>query len=230
METSLDVAQFCSPIPCWHAPITDHALESLRPRGIQEIGDRRAPGSLQARSPRWSCASWPTSTGCGDRSGGLDGITDGRGRSGQGLQAGIRCCVAMRTRAARTPPHGVPVLIPIEIKGQKRKVGGSCWAATAGLRRRAVMAARTRQRAPRSYQLSCRAVGRLPPVPTGCRSTTRAGPSQRRPGRINGSPNELVVRWIKRGPTGVIRTNKKDAQDTVDTLIKNLSSAKEGAE
>jgi ferredoxin/flavodoxin---NADP+ reductase len=41
-------------------------------------------------------------------------------------------------------------------------------------------------------------------------------------GRIDRRCNEYVVGWIKRGPTGVIGTNKKDSQDTVDTLIADL--------
>ena len=33
---------------------------------------------------------------------------------------------------------------------------------------------------------------------------------------------EFVAGWIKRGPTGVIGTNKRDAQETVDLLIEDL--------
>jgi ferredoxin--NADP+ reductase len=32
-------------------------------------------------------------------------------------------------------------------------------------------------------------------------------------------PGQYVAGWIKRGPTGVIGTNKKDAQETVDSLL-----------
>jgi ferredoxin--NADP+ reductase len=46
-------------------------------------------------------------------------------------------------------------------------------------------------------------------------------------GRVEGSRNEYVVGWIKRGPTGVIGTNKKDSQDTVDTLLADLTGTKE---
>jgi ferredoxin--NADP+ reductase len=35
-----------------------------------------------------------------------------------------------------------------------------------------------------------------------------------------------VVGWIKRGPTGVIGTNKKDAQDTVDSLFADLEAGR----
>jgi len=34
---------------------------------------------------------------------------------------------------------------------------------------------------------------------------------------------EYAVGWIKRGPTGVIGTNKKDAQETVDALLADLA-------
>ncbi len=36
---------------------------------------------------------------------------------------------------------------------------------------------------------------------------------------------EYVVGWIKRGPSGVIGTNKKDAQETVDAMVADLASA-----
>ncbi len=42
-------------------------------------------------------------------------------------------------------------------------------------------------------------------------------------------PGEYVVGWIKRGPSGVIGTNKKDAQETVDAMLADLSGAANGA-
>ncbi len=36
-------------------------------------------------------------------------------------------------------------------------------------------------------------------------------------------PGEYVVGWIKRGPSGVIGTNKKDAQETVDAMLADLA-------
>jgi ferredoxin--NADP+ reductase len=42
-------------------------------------------------------------------------------------------------------------------------------------------------------------------------------------------PGEYVVGWIKRGPSGVIGTNKKDAQETVDAIVADLLSPAEGA-
>jgi len=44
-------------------------------------------------------------------------------------------------------------------------------------------------------------------------------------GRLRG---EYVVGWIKRGPSGVIGTNKKDAQETVDAIIADAAPGGEG--
>ena len=46
------------------------------------------------------------------------------------------------------------------------------------------------------------------PAPDGCSTPT--------PGALAG---EYVVGWIKRGPSGVIGTNKKDAQETVNAIL-----------
>ena len=39
-------------------------------------------------------------------------------------------------------------------------------------------------------------------------------------------PGEYVVGWIKRGPTGVIGTNKKDAQETVNAILEDLAAGR----
>ncbi|HET6832045.1 MAG TPA: NADP oxidoreductase, partial [Solirubrobacterales bacterium] len=35
-----------------------------------------------------------------------------------------------------------------------------------------------------------------------------------------------VVGWIKRGPSGVIGTNKKDAQETIETLLEDAAAGR----
>jgi ferredoxin/flavodoxin---NADP+ reductase len=60
------------------------------------------------------------------------------------------------------------------------------------------------------------------------RADTAAGePGGERPesGRVHG---EYAVGWIKRGPSGVIGTNKKDAQETVDAIFADASPDGEG--
>jgi ferredoxin/flavodoxin---NADP+ reductase len=39
-------------------------------------------------------------------------------------------------------------------------------------------------------------------------------------------PGEYVVGWIKRGPTGIIGTNKRDAQETVQHLLEDLDAGR----
>ncbi len=58
----------------------------------------------------------------------------------------------------------------------------------------------------------------------------RAGTIPNEQGRVmdpEGAPlaGEYVVGWIKRGPSGVIGTNKKDAQETVDAILADVASA-----
>jgi ferredoxin/flavodoxin---NADP+ reductase len=49
-------------------------------------------------------------------------------------------------------------------------------------------------------------------------------------GRVSGPDGpvrgEYVVGWIKRGPTGVIGTNKKDAQETVDAILEDMGAGR----
>jgi ferredoxin/flavodoxin---NADP+ reductase len=48
-------------------------------------------------------------------------------------------------------------------------------------------------------------------------------------GRVTGGDREYVVGWIKRGPSGIIGTNKKDAKETVAGLVEDLGSRAAGA-
>ncbi|MFC5065219.1 FAD-dependent oxidoreductase [Actinomycetospora atypica] len=72
--------------------------------------------------------------------------------------------------------------------------------------------------------LVLRAVGyrgvALPGVPF----DERSGTIPHAEGRIEGRDREYVVGWIKRGPTGIIGTNRKDANETVRTLLADLST------
>jgi ferredoxin/flavodoxin---NADP+ reductase len=64
----------------------------------------------------------------------------------------------------------------------------------------------------------------LPGVPFDERSATIPNEGGRVTGADGPLPGEYVVGWIKRGPSGVIGTNKKDAQETVDALLADLAA------
>jgi ferredoxin--NADP+ reductase len=76
--------------------------------------------------------------------------------------------------------------------------------------------------------LAFRAIGYrgipLPDVPFDERSAVIANDGGRVVSPDTGAPlpGEYVVGWIKRGPSGVIGTNKKDAQETVDAMLADL--------
>jgi ferredoxin--NADP+ reductase len=70
----------------------------------------------------------------------------------------------------------------------------------------------------------------LPQVPF----DERAGVIPNEGGRVRDGagaivPGEYVVGWIKRGPSGVIGTNKKDAQETVDAMLADLGLGADAA-
>jgi ferredoxin--NADP+ reductase len=64
----------------------------------------------------------------------------------------------------------------------------------------------------------------LPGVPFDKRSATIPNEDGRVSGPDGPLPGEYAVGWIKRGPSGVIGTNKKDAQQTVDALLTDLAA------
>ncbi len=66
----------------------------------------------------------------------------------------------------------------------------------------------------------------LPDVPFDERAGTIPHDGGRVLDPVSGAPlpGEYVVGWIKRGPSGVIGTNKKDAQETVDAIFADLPS------
>jgi ferredoxin/flavodoxin---NADP+ reductase len=62
----------------------------------------------------------------------------------------------------------------------------------------------------------------LPGVPFDERSGTI--PNDR--GRVEGAERTYAAGWIKRGPSGVIGTNKKDATETVDVLLEDARAGR----
>lgn len=159
----------------------------------------------------------------------LEGITDEDAAAvGKVCKQNIK---VLRDYAGREPRPGHRRLVfrfltsPIEIRGNGRVekiVLGRNELVTDDNGR---VAARTPASARSSRpSWSCgRSVIAVCPLP-GCRST-KTGTIPNTDGRVDGSRNEYVVGWIKRGPTGVIGTNKKDSQDTVDTLLADLASS-----
>jgi ferredoxin--NADP+ reductase len=215
--------------------IADHALESLHARGVQEVLVIGRRGPLQAPFTTLELRELGDLEALGDVDVVVDpadfaDITD------EDLEAAgktVRNNIKVLRKYADVTPSGATRRIvfrfqtsPIELKGDGRVesiVLGRNELITGPDGR--VTAKDTGEREEVPAQLVVRAVGyRGLPTP-GLPFDERAGTIPHVDGKIEGSRNEYVVGWIKRGPTGVIGSNKSDSQDTVDTLLADLAAA-----
>jgi ferredoxin--NADP+ reductase len=236
-NVALDVARILvtDPDVLASTDIADHALESLHDRGVEEVLIIGRRGPLQAPFTTLELRELGDLEGLGD----VDVIVDPAefaDISEADLEAAsktVRNNIKVLRKYAEQQPRGAKRRIvfrfrtsPIEIKGDGKVesivLGRNELVNDNGR----IVAKDTGEREEVPAQLVVRAVGyRGVPTP-GLPFDERNGTIPHTDGRIEGSRNEYVVGWIKRGPTGVIGSNKKDSQDTVDTLVSDLSAAK----
>lgn len=233
-NVALDVARILvtDPDVLGLTDIADHALESLRPCGVDEVLVIGRRGPLQTAFTTLELRELgeldnvdvivdPAQ---------LEGVSDeDAAAAGKTAKQNIN---VLRDYAKRDPRPGHRRIVlrfmtsPIEIKGHDRVeaiVLGRNELVTDDTGR--VYANDTGEREELPVQLVVRSVGyRGVPTP-GLPFDEKTATIPNTGGRVEGSRNEYVVGWIKRGPTGVIGTNKKDSQDTVDTLLADLSGA-----
>ncbi|WP_299564963.1 FAD-dependent oxidoreductase [uncultured Mycolicibacterium sp.] len=233
-NVALDVARILisDPEVLATTDIADHALDSLRPRGIEEVVVVGRRGPLQAAFTTLELRELGDLDGLRD----VDVIVDPADLAGIGdddLEAAdrtVRNNIKVLREFAERGDRGAPRRIvfrfftsPIEIRGGDRVesiVLGRNELVTDPNGR--IVAKDTGAREELPTQLVVRAVGyRGMPTP-GLPFDDRTGTIPHTDGRVAGSRNEYVVGWIKRGASGVIGTNKKDAQDTVNTLLADL--------
>jgi ferredoxin/flavodoxin---NADP+ reductase len=238
-NVALDVARILvtDPDVLGLTDIADHALESLRPCGVDEVVIIGRRGPLQTAFTTLELRELADLEGVDvivDPAQ-LEGITDEDAAAvGKICKQNIK---VLRDYAARAPrPDHRRIVFrfltsPIEIKGDDKVesivLGRNELVADESGR---VAAKDTGERDELPAQLVVRSVGyRGVPTP-GLPFDDKNATIPNTGGRVEGSRNEYVVGWIKRGPTGVIGTNKKDSQDTVDTLLDDLAGAGELAD
>ena len=235
-NVALDVARILvtDPDVLASTDIADHALESLHDRGVEEVLIVGRRGPLQAPFTTLELRELGDLEGLGD----VDVIVDPADFaeiSDEDLEAAgktVRNNIKVLRGYSEREPRGAKRRIvfrfrtsPIEIKGDGRVesivLGRNELVDDNGR----IVAKDTGERDELPAQLVVRAVGyRGVPTP-GLPFDDKTGTIPHTCGRIDGRRNEYVVGWIKRGPTGVIGSNKKDSQETVDTLIADLSRA-----
>jgi ferredoxin/flavodoxin---NADP+ reductase len=233
-NVALDVARILvtDPDELARTDIANHALESLRPSGVDEVVVVGRRGPLQTAFTTLELRELADLEGVDvviDPAH-LEGISDeDAAAAGKTTKQNIK---VMRDYAARAPRPGHRRIVfrfltsPIEIKG-----AGKVESIVLGRNELIsdetgrVAAKDTGEREELPAQLVVRSVGyRGMPTP-GLPFDDKSATIPNTAGRVDGSRNEYVVGWIKRGPTGVIGTNKKDSQDTVDTLLDDLAGA-----
>jgi ferredoxin--NADP+ reductase len=79
------------------------------------------------------------------------------------------------------------------------------------------------QRETLSTGLVIRAVGYRGVALPGVAFDERRGVIPNTAGRVTGGEREYVTGWIKRGPSGVIGTNRKDGQETAESALADLA-------
>ena len=235
-NVALDVARILVTDPDVLATtdIADHALKSLHDRGVEEVLLIGRRGPLQAPFTTLELRELGDLEGLGD----VDVIVDPADFADisdadlEAVNKTVRNNIKVLRGYSEREPRGAKRRIvfrfrtsPIEIRGDERVeaivLGRNELVDDNGR----IVAKDTGEREEVPAQLVVRAVGyRGVPTP-GLPFDERNGTIPHSDGRIEGSRNEYVVGWIKRGPTGVIGSNKKDSQETVDTLISDLSGA-----
>jgi ferredoxin--NADP+ reductase len=232
-NVALDVARILVSDPDVLAAtdIADHALESLHARGVEEVVVVGRRGPLQATFTTLEVRELGELESLAD----VDVIVDPADladitdddleAAGKTVKQNVKALRAYAERPARGAKRRIVFRFhtsPIEIKGDDRVqsiVLGRNELVDDGGR---LVAKDTGAREELPAQLVVRAVGyRGVPTP-GLPFDERSGTIPHTDGRVDGSRNEYVVGWIKRGPSGVIGSNKKDSQETVNTLVADL--------
>ncbi|WP_396919303.1 FAD-dependent oxidoreductase [Mycolicibacterium sp.] len=221
-----------------HTDIADHALASLDARGVEEVLVIGRRGPLQATFTTVELRELGDMEGLEDVDVILDpadfaDITDeDLEAAGKTVKQNIK---VLRGYAQREPRGAKRRIVfrfrtsPIELRGEGRVssivLGRNELVRGADGR---VVAKDTGEREELSAELVVRAVGyRGVPTP-GLPFDERSATIPHTNGRIDGSRNEYVVGWIKRGPSGVIGSNKKDSAETVNTVLEDLRDAELG--
>ncbi len=215
--------------------VADHALEALADSGVKEVVvlGRRGPAQAAFTTPELielsELADADVIVDPGDCE--LDPAGE---RSVEEADAQVKKKVQVLRDYAAAPPRGRERRIvlrffasPLEILGDERVEGVRVARTELDASLRAVVTDRT-ETIP--CQLVFRSVGYrgkpLPGVPFDERSATVPNDHGRVLSEPGGQqrPGEYVSGWIKRGPSGIIGTNKKDSQDTVDALLADYAA------
>lgn len=242
-NVAIDVARMLALAPdeLARTDVADHALEALRASRVRdvEVLGRRGPLQAAFTNPELrelgelddvDVAIDPAELQ-------LDPASHAVVQQGEADRAAVRNLELLRKLAERPPrPSRVTIRLrfgvsPVAILGSERvRAVELCRNELRADPGGAVRAVATDRREVIETGLVLRSIGyRGLPLP-GVPFDEQRGVVPNRAGRVvdeRGAerPGEYVVGWIKRGPTGIIGTNKKDAVETVEQLLADARAA-----
>lgn len=234
-NVALDVARILvsDPDALADTDIADHALQSLSARGVEEVVVIGRRGPLQATFTTLEVRELGDLAALADVDVIIDPADladisdDDLDAAGKTVKQNVRALRVHAERGSRGAKRRIVFRFqtsPIEIRGDGKVesiVLGRNELVDEGGR---LVAKDTGEREELTAQLVVRAVGYRGVPTVGLPFDERSGTIPHVDGRIEGRSNEYVVGWIKRGPSGVIGTNKKDSQETVNTLVADLEA------
>jgi ferredoxin--NADP+ reductase len=221
--------------------IADHALEALRHSRVREVVvlGRRGPAQASFTNPelRELADLREADVIVDPAEARLDAVSESWIASG-GADATARRNVEVLQRYAATPPSGRPRRIVLRFLRSPVQIIGSGRVEAVVLERNELVAdpdgvprARpTGERETLAAGLVLRSIGYvgspLPGVPFDERHSTihNSGGRVTDPRSGQPLPGVYVAGWIKRGPSGVIGTNKKCAQESTERLLEDFAA------
>ncbi len=228
-NVALDVARMLALTPEELAPTdtTDPAIEAIGASAVEEIlvvgrrGPAQASWTTQELKEMGELAGADVAVDAADLEGAIGEDTNTQ-----------RNLEVLREFAARAP-SGKPVTVrflffrsPTAIHGEGRVESIELVLNRLEEQDGRLVAVPTEERETIACGLVFRSVGYrgigLPDVPF----DERRGTIHNERGRIVGEERAYCAGWIKRGPTGIIGTNKKDASETVEQLLEDVSSGR----
>jgi ferredoxin--NADP+ reductase len=228
-NVALDVARMLALTPAELAPTdtTDPAIEAIGNSTLREIvivgrrGPAQASWTTQELKEMGELAGADVSVDAAELEGAVEDETHTR-----------RNMEVLREFAARKPT-GKPRLIrflffrsPVALHGDDRVEAVELVRNRLDEHDGRLVAVPTDEHETLACGLVFRSVGYrgvgLPDVPF----DERAGTIANEGGRIVGEPRAFCAGWIKRGPTGIIGTNKKDATETITHLLADLEQGR----
>lgn len=230
-NVALDVARIlCSPAArLARTDIADHALEALRHSEIREVlvVGRRGPAQASFTTPELRELPEFTESGVDVDPGEVAEVPGEeslprvvqrnlavlRGYAAEPVEPGRRH-ITLRFQRSPVELRGTGRVQQLVLARNELRVDEDGRVSAYDTGEREVVAA----------GLVLRAVGyRGRPLP-GLPFDERRGIIPNEQGKVAGTDREYVVGWIKRGPTGIIGTNKKDAAETVHRLLDDLDA------